>query len=272
MTASLDLPGGRTSPPGIPARIGIVLAAVAGMFVFRSALRAAGVLDLPGAWLWGTAACTFPAVMPLWFLLPTPWPRLGFGKPWLVASAAVLVLFPFGVCAAICGLHRGDAGGWVPMAFVLLLVAASEELQFRCFLLDAFHMRGSGILPVLASSALFAAVHLDNPGSDAPGIANILLFGILLGMLRVLGTGLAGLSLVHWAWNLFTGMVAGWNVSGIELPSIWEPGADPFGAFGPESSPLLTVVLLAGTAGLTILVLSVSRAARGRQAAPEETT
>lgn len=272
MTASLDVPGGRTAPPGIPARIGIVLAAFACMFVIRLVLRAAGVLGLPGAWLWGTAACTVPAVLPLWFLLPTPWPRLGFGRPWLVAATAALVLFPFGVSAAMCGLGRGETGGWLPMAAVLLLVAASEELQFRCFLLDAFHMKGSGILPVLASSVLFAAVHLDNPGSDAPGIANILLFGILLGMLRVLGTGLAGLSLVHWAWNLFTGMVAGWNVSGIELPSIWEPVADPFGAFGPESSFMLTAVLVAGTTGLTLLAQYRNRAARRRQAACEETT
>lgn len=271
MTTPPPAPGMRALHPGVAARIGIVLAAVMVMFATRLALRAAGLLDLPGAWLWGSAACTVPTVLPLWFLLPTPWPRFGIGNPGLVAATTALVLLPFGVSAAIGGLGRGDPGGWLPMAAVLLAVAASEELQFRCFLLDAFHGRGSGLLPVLASSALFASVHLDNPGSDIPGIANILLFGMLLGTLRLLGTGLAGLSLVHWAWNLFTGMVAGWNVSGIELPSIWEPESDPFGAFGPESSPMLTAVLVAGAAGLAVVAGHRNRAARRRPAACEET-
>ena len=272
MTKPQAPPGEQPAPPGIPARAGLVLTVVAGMFLFRFVLRATGALDLPGAWLWGSAACAIPAVLPLWLLLPTPWPRFGIGNPGLVAATTALVLFPFGVAAAVDGLVRGEADGWVPMALVLLAVAASEELQFRCFLLDALHRKGSGILPIMVSSALFAAVHLDNPGSDIPGIANILLFGMLLGALRVLGTGLAGLSLIHWAWNLFTGMVAGWNVSGIELPSIWEPAADPFGAFGPESSPMLTAALAAGAAGLAVLARSRNRAARVRPTAGGETT
>jgi hypothetical protein len=95
-------------------------------------------------------------------------------------------------------------------------------------------------------------VHLRNPNVEPVGIVNILLFGAVLGLLRMAGSGLAGLTILHWAWNFFTGMIAGWNVSGLSLPSFFVPRRDPFGGFGPESSPILTSVLLVSASYLAL--------------------
>lgn len=222
--------------------------------MLRLLAGASGLLDLPGAWLWSSAATAVPVVLPLWFLLPTPWARFGIGRLLPLLVPASVILLPFAAVAAIGGSSPGSPGGrWFPVALALLAVSAAEELQFRCFLMDLLHGRGSGAVPVLVSSALFAAVHLFNPHSDPVGIANIFLFGGVLGIMRIHGTGLAGLALLHWLWNFSTGMIAGWNVSGIELPSLMRPVHPPFGAFGPESSLVLTAALATAAAALVLI-------------------
>ncbi len=258
---------GRRIAPGPAVRLALVPATLAGMLVLRLLARASGLLDLPGAWLWGSAAIAVPVVLPVWLLLPTPWTRFGIGRllPLLVSTSVILL--PFAAVSAIGGYSPGSPGGrWFAVAFALLAVSAAEELQFRCFLLDLLHGRGSGAIPILVSSALFAAVHLDNPHPDPVGIANIFLFGGVLGILRIRGAGLAGLALLHWLWNFSTGMIAGWNVSGIELPSLLRPVHSPFGAFGPESSFILTAAL-AVSAAVLVLIDRARRPVTG--AAPE---
>lgn len=245
---------GRPVVPGLAIRLALVPAALAGILVLRLLARASGLLELPGAWLWGSAAIAVPVVLPVWLLLPTPWPRFGIGRLLPLIVSASVILLPFAAAAVIGGSSPGSPGGrWSAVAFALLAISAAEELQFRCFLLDLLHGRGSGAIPVLVSSALFAAVHLDNPHPDPVGIANIFLFGGVLGIMRIQGTGLAGLALLHWLWNFSTGMIAGWNVSGIELPSLMRPVYSPFGAFGPESSLVLTAALAAAAAVLVLI-------------------
>jgi membrane protease YdiL (CAAX protease family) len=227
------------------------------MLLARLALGAAGILDLPGSWLWSNAACAIPAVLPLWLLLPSAWSRFRVARPGPLLAVCSVILIPFAAAAVMGGLSDGNAdGGWPGVAFAVLLVSAAEELQFRCFLMDLLHGRGRGIIPVLVTSTAFALIHLNNPDPHPMGILNILLFGLVLGALRIRGAGLAGLSALHAVWNIMTGMVVGWNVSGLELPSLFEPRRDPFGAFGPESSLLLSAALL-----LSIIMLVRTRPA-----------
>lgn len=253
--------------PGPAVRLALVPAVLAGILGLNLLARVSGLFDLPGAWLWGSAVVTIPVVLPVWLLLPTPWARFGIGRllPLLVATSVILL--PFVAVSAFGEYSPGSPGRrWFAVAVALFAVSVAEELLFRCFLLDLLHGRGSGAVPVLVSSALFAVVHLDNPHHDPVGIANIFLFGGVLGMLRIRGVGLAGLAMLHWLWNFFTGMIAGWNVSGIELPSLLRPVRPPFGVFGPESSLILTAALTASAAALAL----IDRAGRpGKGAAPE---
>lgn len=252
------------APAGVLLRIAFLATAIGGMLLARLALGAAGFLDLPGSWLWSNAACSLPVLLPLWLLLPSAWSRFRVARPGPLLASFSVILIPFAAAALMGGLSDGNPGGdWPGMAAAVLLASVAEELQFRCFLMDLLHGRGRGMLPVLFTSTAFALVHLDNPDHDPMGILNILLFGLVLGALRIRGAGLAGLAALHAVWNIATGMVVGWNVSGLELPSLFEPLRDPFGAFGPESSLLLSAALL-----ISIIMLIRTRPAEPAGTAP----
>jgi hypothetical protein len=166
----------------------------------------------------------------------------------------VLVLAPFAVRGAISpGPATPPDAGWWGCIAALAVAALAEEIQFRGFLLDLLSPRGGGAFPVVACALLFAGVHIDNPSAGPAGVANILLFGLLLGSLRVRGAGMPALWALHLAWNALTGPVFGWRVSGIELPSVFHPAGMPFGDFGPESSIMLTICLAAATAAVPAL-------------------
>jgi hypothetical protein len=172
--------------------------------------------------------------------------------------AAAFVLLPFAVVTLARGAVAALPGAeWFAGLGCLLLAAAAEEIEFRGFLLDALAFRRAMIPSVLVTSALFGLVHTDNPGSNPLAIINIFLFGILLCGLRFMTRGLAAPILLHWLWNAVTGMVLGVNVSGLTIPSILRPeGAMPWGAFGPEESPALTILL---TASIALVFLRLAR-------------
>ncbi len=212
----------------------------------RGLLWRVGLFDLPWGWLLGGAAASILVILPLWLLLPSPFPRFPTRRAAPLVLASACILTPFAAVALRAGLvASGPDPGWWVGALVLVPAALAEELQFRGFLLDLLSRRGGTVFAVAASSLVFAAVHLDNPGSEPVGIVNIALFGVVLGALRVRGSGIVGLTALHWLWNLMTGMVFGWKVSGLELPSLFRPAHDSFGGFGPEASPILTLALAA---------------------------
>lgn len=145
--------------------------------------------------------------------------------------------------------------GWFVVAAALLLLASVEEVIFRGFLLNTLSFGRHLLSGVLLSSVLFAAVHSDNTGATPIGVINVAFFGVLLSLVRFFSGGLILPSVIHWIWNLMTGMVFGWKVSGCTLPSLFRPGLQNlWGSFGPEGSILLTVSLAAGIAA-AVLVL-----------------
>ena len=108
------------------------------------------------------------------------------------------------------------------------------------------------------------------------GCGNIILAGILLGLLALksghlwLGIGF------HISWNFFQGCVFGFGVSGISTPSVavTELTGSPLlngGAFGPEGSIVSTVVLLAAIAA-TLWCGEIRHGGRNRQTPLPHTT
>jgi membrane protease YdiL (CAAX protease family) len=170
------------------------------------------------------------------------------GLPSLAVTTVLIV--PFAAVAIFRGLVWIYPGGtWLATASLLLLLAAAEEMVFRGFLLNVLAFRDSFLFSAVVSSILFAAVHADNYGATVLGVVNVALFGLMLAQLRRVSDGLLIPVAVHWIWNLVTGMVFGWRVSGYELPSLWgNPDGGPWGTFGPEGSVLLTVSIAAGIA------------------------
>lgn len=197
------------------------------------------------------------AVVPmviLWQLLPRTSGILGARRAVLALMSASALLVPFMVMAARLGMvYEGFEPLWPVYAGSLLLLALSEEVVCRGFLMDSLSFGGSRLTGLLLSSLVFAALHLGNESASAAGIANIFLAGVLFAFMRIATGGLVYPTLFHWLWNLMTGMVFGWSVSGhCLMPSLFKPASSPpWGGFGPEESILMTV----GTLGAVAVLL-----------------
>jgi membrane protease YdiL (CAAX protease family) len=247
----------------IAARLSLLIACVLLVFAGRSLTSSITGPDPDFILYLGLQGATLSLFVGLaWVPLHSPVGKVGLRRAWWGLPAVAFVLIPF--CAVT--LARGVSGvppgtAWFVAMGYLLLAAAAEEIEFRGFLLDTLSFRGTMIPSMIITSMLFGWVHTDNPGSNPLALANIALFGILLCGIRFLTRGLAAPILVHWLWNAVTGMVLGVNVSGLQIPSVLRPdGPLPWGAFGPEESPALTILLAASIAGVFTAVFRARRA------------
>lgn len=236
-------------------RMLIALAGFLVWVVFQGFL--AGLLGCIGDLIPRYAVAGAGALVPLvllWQLVPGVSGVLG-GRQVRVAAASSLALFvPFIVIALRTGMeYRGVSVQWAVYAVALLLLAASEEVVCRGFLMDALSFGNSRLTGLLLSSSVFAMLHLGNDNASTAGIANIFLAGAFFGFVRIVTDGLLYPVALHWLWNLMTGMVFGWNVSGHTLmPAVFSPvSRPPWGCFGPEESVLMTV----GTVGAILILL-----------------
>lgn len=101
----------------------------------------------------------------------------------------------------------------------------------------------------LATSLVFAVLHLGNEHMNAAGFLNIVLAGLLLG-LPVLLTGRIALPIgLHIAWNFVEGGVYGFAVSGNTMPAslmitrLTGPPILTGGDFGPEAGLICTLAM-----------------------------
>lgn len=247
-----------TGVPGKARSLARLLAAAAGLVIwgYFQALFG-GLLSFVDDFIPRYALAGLPALLPVmlfWRLVPPVAGVLGRREGLAAVASAAALLLPFAVIALRTGLeYQGISGRWFLFALSLLLLAAWEELVCRGFLMDCLSFRKSRFTGLLLSSALFSMLHLGNANASAAGLANIFLAGALFGLLRIVTGGLWYPVAVHWIWNLMTGMVFGWNVSGhILMPTLFSPASSPpWGGFGPEESFLMTV----GTVGGMLILL-----------------
>ncbi len=212
-------------------------------------------------------------VFPLWRLVPEVAGKSGKKEGWTAVAASAVLFIPFVVIALLSGLeYIGITSEWLLFAAALFFLAASEEVICRGFMMDALSFRKNRFAGLLLSSLAFAMLHLGNYHAAFAGIVNIFLAGILFGLLRLLTDGLFYPILVHWVWNLVTGMVFGWNVSGHTLlPTIFRTtNHPPWGAFGPEQSILMTIGTLGAIAVLIKKLYSSNDAALPEFTEPPE--
>jgi membrane protease YdiL (CAAX protease family) len=130
------------------------------------------------------------------------------------------------------------------------LPAAAEEAAMRGYLLQALSEAWGGGWGLWVTSLLFGIMHLGNPNSSWIGLANILVAGLLLGVIYLRTGSLWWATGAHLGWNWAHGFLFDLPVSGIEVvdtpllePVIRGPGWVTGGPFGPEGSLLATVVL-----------------------------
>ena len=190
---------------------------------------------------------------------------LGFVKRnWLkyLARGILLSLLQMGVIALV--YQVSGIGSFVlnelslePLLFILglfpfwLLQGGTEEVATRGWLLTRIAARSNLPLAIAISSSLFGFLHLGNSGVTFLSVLNIVLDGVLAGLLLVYTDSIWLVVAQHGTWNYVQGNLLGFQVSGTGADASifsFTMGSGPDwltgGAFGAEGSIITTLVLL----------------------------
>jgi uncharacterized protein len=138
---------------------------------------------------------------------------------------------------------------------LMVIVAFYEEIVFRGYILNNLLSSLSKWTALLISALLFALAHAANPGYSMLAAVNIFLAGVLLGINYIYTKNLWFAILLHFSWNFFQGPVLGYEVSGLNLQSIFQHeihGSELItgGKFGFEGSLLASLLYIMAIGGL----------------------
>ena len=190
---------------------------------------------------------------------------LGFVKRnWLkyLAWGILLSLLQMGVIALVyqvCGIGTFELNelSLEPILFILglfpfwLLQGGTEEVATRGWLLTRIAARTNLPLAIAISSSLFGFLHLGNSGVTFLSVLNIILDGVLAGLLLIYTDSIWLVVAQHGTWNYVQGNLLGFQVSGTGADASifsFTMGSGPDwltgGEFGAEGSIITTLVLL----------------------------
>ena len=171
-------------------------------------------------------------------------------------AAALIGLSDLLVLASTSLRHaRGSGFPWPELLVVYIPAAVHEELVFRGYLFQKMRAWNRSFA-VAVSAIVFGTLHTINQGVTPVAVANIIVAGVLLALGYELFERLWFPIGLHLAWNLATGPVLGYSVSGYtgESTLLVTAGKGPpwltGGPFGLEGSVWIGVVELAGVAVL----------------------
>ena len=199
------------------------------------------------------------------FIEKNPLSTLGFiKKNWLkyLGLGILLSFLQMGVIALVYQL--GGIGSFElnelslePILFILglfpfwLLQGGTEEVATRGWLLTRIAARTNLPLAIGISSSLFGILHLGNAGVTFISLLNIVLDGVLAGLLLIYTDSIWLVVAQHGTWNYVQGNLLGFQVSGTGADASifsFTMGSGPDwltgGEFGAEGSIITTLVLL----------------------------
>ena len=190
---------------------------------------------------------------------------LGFVKKnWLkyLGLGILLSLLQMGVIALVyqvggIGTFELNELSLEPILFILglfpfwLLQGGTEEVATRGWLLTRIAARSNLPLAIAISSSLFGILHMGNAGVTFLSVLNIILDGVLAGLLFIYTDSIWLVVAQHGTWNYVQGNLLGFQVSGTGADASifsFTMGSGPDwltgGAFGAEGSIITTLVLL----------------------------
>ena len=190
---------------------------------------------------------------------------LGFVKKnWLkyLGWGILLSLLQMGVIALVyqvggIGTFELNELSLEPILFILglfpfwLLQGGTEEVATRGWLLTRIATRTNLPLAIAISSSLFGILHLGNSGVTFISLLNIVLDGVLAGLLLIYTDSIWLVVAQHGTWNYVQGNLLGFQVSGTGADASifsFTMGSGPDwltgGEFGAEGSIITTLVLL----------------------------
>jgi membrane protease YdiL (CAAX protease family) len=183
-------------------------------------------------------------------------PRLAVRECLLGCGAAVLLIASADSLVMLTTRLRHVAGNgfpWFELIAVYLPAVFHEELLFRGYPFQKLWGMNR-LLAVAFTSIVFAALHGGNNAVSALAMINLFLAGILLALAYARYERLWFPIGIHLAWNLLSGPILGYNVSGyvanetvfrtVGRGTPWLTG----GLFGIEGSVWIGIVELAGVA------------------------
>ena len=190
---------------------------------------------------------------------------LGFVKRnWLkyLGWGILISLLQMGVIALVyqvggIGTFKLNELSLEPILFILglfpfwLLQGGTEEVATRGWLLTRIAARTNLPLAIGISSSLFGILHLGNAGVTFLSVLNIILDGVLAGLLFIYTDSIWLVVAQHGTWNYVQGNLLGFQVSGTGADASifsFTMGSGPDwltgGTFGAEGSIITTLVLL----------------------------
>jgi len=140
-----------------------------------------------------------------------------------------------------------------PILYILIyhvFVAFMEEIMLRGIILQSLSEKFGFAAAASITSAIFAALHMLNPGIDLLSLINITLAGLVLSFMYFKTKTLWMSIAFHYFWNVGIALFLGVNLSGFSSESslidISEVTQNIFwgGHFGPESGLITTLFLL----------------------------
>ena len=191
---------------------------------------------------------------------------LGFVKRnWLkyLAWGILMSLVQMGVIALVyqlsgIGSFELNELSLEPILFILglfpfwLLQGGTEEVATRGWLLTRIAARTNLPFAIAISSSLFGILHMGNAGVTFLSVLNIILDGVLAGLLFIYTDSIWLVVAQHGTWNYVQGNLLGFQVSGTGADASifsFTMGSGPDwltgGEFGAEGSLITTIVLLA---------------------------
>ena len=174
----------------------------------------------------------------------------------LMMSTVVFILYIFGfITIETKSLQPVGIAALLNISIILigwLIQGATEEIVTRGWLMNVLGARYNIMVGLILSSVFFALIHSENPGINYVAMLNIVLVGILLGLI-VINTGSLWVACgIHSAWNFAQGNIFGFQVSGndVGIGSIVDLNlvGNEFitgGQFGPEAGMVCSFVILA---------------------------
>ncbi len=156
------------------------------------------------------------------------WPALGglalglpLGTGGFAAVAGVAALAGAVMHGASSAVGAAAAVGVAASVLIFAFQAGAEEYVFRGWLQPLLCARWGAWVGLISTAVIFAAVHLVGGARSPLTLVNLLLAGLLFGLLALRTGGLWAPLAAHWGWNWM-------EASGLGLEP--DPGVGPLGA------------------------------------------
>ncbi len=151
-------------------------------------------------------------------------------------------------------VHLNNSINWkfiVIIFFGFIIQSLAEEVMFRGYIQNSIAVHKGKTLAIVIQALIFASVHVLNPEITIISALNLVLLGLVLGVIYSFRDNIWLVAGMHFAWNFLLGVVQGGEVSGNTISeSIFDIALNGHyvltgGNFGIEGSIITSIVFMA---------------------------